>query len=323
MSRNVIRLVTAALVGGSAAVCFLPLAHAATTSVLTPTQEAWYQPNPTCGAPSGCVSSGSLPAQPPAAVPTSPYPAGTMHIGFTAGQETARSYLALPLSGVVDTITGASLNVPLDTAQASGSQAPETAKLQACLFTGALTPAEGSTAAPPKAECGASAPVAYVATPTPHLHADLEPLLDGLPTAAGIVLLPDATKAAPSDAWRVVFSARTRTDAAKTAPATVTLTLADKPVDGGPVDEPVLPPSAEAPPIGTGFAPAPTPQLPEQPGAQPEFAPPTTAGSQPVAQPRFVTVGYAYPTVWLLPLAFLVLVPAAAKALTKDLTPKD
>ena len=39
----------------------------------------------------------------------------------------------------------------------------------------------------------------------------------------------------------------------------------------------------------------------------------------PVALPRTVTVGYAYPGVWLLPLVFLVLVPAAARALTKDL----
>ena len=32
-----------------------------------------------------------------------------------------------------------------------------------------------------------------------------------------------------------------------------------------------------------------------------------------------ITVGYAYPAVWLLPLVFLVLVPVATKALTRDL----
>ena len=74
---------------------------------------------------------------------------------------------------------------------------------------------------------------------------------------------------------------------------------------------------AVAPPVGTGFAPAPTPELPvvEQP---PAVVPPATV---PVALPRTITVGYAYPAVWLLPLVFLVLVPAAARALTKDLAP--
>ena len=34
-----------------------------------------------------------------------------------------------------------------------------------------------------------------------------------------------------------------------------------------------------------------------------------------------VTVGYAYPAVWLLPLAFLLVVPMVAGALTRDLAP--
>ena len=41
----------------------------------------------------------------------------------------------------------------------------------------------------------------------------------------------------------------------------------------------------------------------------------------PMVTPRTITVGYAYPAVWLLPLVFLVLVPVAARALTRDLTP--
>lgn len=320
MSRVTTRLVTAALVLGSSALGFLPLAHADTTSTLTPSAEAWYQPNPTCGAPGGCVSTDALPAQPPAAPPTSPYPAGTLHIGLAAGQETARSYLALGLSSVFGTISAATLDVPLDTAVADGSQSPETATLQACLFSGTITPANGSIATPPKAACDSSAAVSYVATPAPHLHADLSPLLPGLASASGIVLLPDTTKAAQTDAWRVVFSAHTRTDAAKTAPAAVTLSVADQVTDGGSLEQPAVPPVV-APPIGTGFAPAPSLQLPEQTVMQPTVVPPITTGLQPVAQPRIITVGYAYPTVWLLPLAFLLLVPAATKALTKDLTP--
>lgn len=320
--RRTARGVLALLATGSLALGFAPLAHASgETTSLTPSAEAWYQPNPTCGLPSSCVGAGALPVappvQPPATAPTSPFPARTMHIGFAAGQETARSYLALPTAGLSGTLTAATLDVPLDVAQADGSQSPETAKVQVCLVLDAISPADGSIDPPPAVSCGSSVPAVYVAAPTPHLHADLTPLGADLLDAGGIALLPDATKAAQTDAWRVVFSAHDRTDAAKTAPAAVSLTL-DVPEDVVPETTPLdtgLP--AVAPPVGTGFAPAPAPQLPVAGAQQPTVVPPAAA---PVALPRTVTVGYAYPAVWLLPLAFLVLVPAAARALTKDLT---
>lgn len=325
MSRHVVRLVTGVLVAGSVALGFVPLASAETSSTtLTPSTEAWYQPNPTCAQASGCITPGALPVAPPVDVPLSPYPAGTLHVAWAGGQETARSYLALPVDSVTGTLTAASLDIPLDTAAADGSEMPETAKLQACLFTTDVTPVEGSIAPPPTASCDQSAPVTYVATPSPHLHADLAPLTQGLLTTTGIVLLPDATKNAQTDAWRVVFSAHTRTDAAKTAPATVSLTLEQEASgDDGTVDVPTEPaiPQAVAPPIGTGFAAPPPVQLPTDTGTAPSVVPPATVLTQPVAQPRTITVGYAYPTVWLLPLAFLVLVPATARALTKDLAP--
>jgi hypothetical protein len=323
--RLVLRLGAAALVAGSAAIGFVPVAAAATSVTLTPTTEAWYQPNPSCAAPPGCVTTGTLPAAPPATVPTSPYPAGTLHVGLSAGQETARSYLALPFSALSGTVQSASLDLPLDTSANDGSSSPETSHVQACLFSGPLAPADGSVEVPPTASCARSAGLSYQATPTPHLHADLGPLSPGLLSATGLALLPDATKSAATDSWRVVFSAHTRTDSAKTAPAAVAVVVDEPAADGGvPADLPTQPATGIAvqPAPNTGFASQPmVPTAPLDPGGAP-----TVAGSNPpvagvpVAAPRTVTVGYAYPVVWLLPLALLVVVPMLARLLTSDLT---
>jgi hypothetical protein len=324
MRRLVVRCVTAAFVAGSAAIGFAPVASASTSFTFAPTAEAWYQPNPTCQTPAGCLTTGSLPVAPPVAAPAlSPYPAGTLHVGFAAGQEVARSYLAFPLSQLMSmSVTEASLSVPLDVAQADGSVSPETAKIVVCLTSAPLAASEGTMDTPPTADCSASAAAAYVATPKPHLQANLSSLAQGLPTATGLVLLPDASKVAQTDApWRVVFSAHSRTDAAKTPPAALSVTAEDLPSD---VPVPVVnEPGVQVPPVvapvtGTGFAPPPVTQAVTPPAVQ---APAPVAAGPVAVAPRTVTVGYAYPTVWLLPLAFLILIPAAARALTRDLTP--
>jgi hypothetical protein len=322
VKRAAARLLGASVVAASVGLAFMPVARAAETSQ-APTEEGWYQPNPTCAQASGCVTTETLPVAPPAEPPTSPYPAGTMHVGWASQAETARAYLAFPLDSVTGTLTGAELDVPLDTAPANGDQQSPTAKIQACLVTGEIAGADGSIAPPPGIACGTHADVTYVATPTPHLHADLAPLLLGLPTTSGIVLLPDATKAQPTDAWRVVFSAHDRADAARTPPATLTLTLAEEPVVSTPEQ-----PAVELPgvPTDTGFAPAPDTGFAPAPAVDPPAvsAPVTPQVSAPTAAvptAHTVTFGYAYPAVWLLPLAALVLVPLATRALTRDLAP--
>jgi hypothetical protein len=324
MKRRSLRLLTAALVAGSAGIGFMPLAHAAdSTATLAPSAAAWYQPNPTCAQASGCVTTGSLPVAPPVDIPLSPYPAGTEHVGYASQAETARAYLAFPYSSIDGTVTGGTLDVPLDTAAADGSAQPETSKIQVCLVSGTITPTEGSIAQPPVASCDAHAAMTYVATPSPHLHADLGPLLTGLLTTSGLALLPDATKVGPSDAWRAVFSSASRTDAAKTDPPVMKLSVTPTAVDEpqAPVD---VPSSA---PVDTGNVAAPvipntTPEIPSTvPDVTGPVVQPSTPATQPLSAPQTVTVGYAYPGVWLLPLAFLVLVPLAARALTKDLTP--
>jgi len=327
--RRAIRLVMAALVAGSAAIGFVPVAHAESTTTLTPATSAWYQPNPTCAQASGCVTTGSLPVAPPVDIPLSPYPSGTLHVGYASQAETARSYLAFPVSSVDGTVSAATLDVPLDTVAADGSLQPETSHVQACLVAAPITPTEGSISPPPLASCDQHATMTYVATPAPHLHADLAPLLGGLLTTSGIALLPDATAASESDAWRVVFSSPTRADAAKTDPPLMRLSVTPSTSDDGLPQTPVD--VASAPPVGgltSPVVPGTLPAIPDTslpavtaPGAQAPAVQdqPQTA---PVAQPQTITVGYAYPVVWLLPLVFLVLVPLAARALTTDLSPR-
>jgi hypothetical protein len=327
------RLVTAVLVAAGVGLGFVPIARASgPTTIATPSVESWYQPNPTCGLPVvGCITSATLPVPLPItlpiAIPTSPYPAGSLHVAVAAGKETARTYLSFgaALGSLDGDVTAASLDVPLDTNAQDGSVLPDTAKLQVCLFTGTLPPGSGSYDTPPTALCSTSAPVTYVATPTPHLHADLEALKSNVAYAGGLVLLPDATKLGQTDAWHVVFSAHDRTDASTTPPATLKLSVAaatdtvDVPAF---VDQPTqdsgLP--VVAPVTGTGFAAPPAVPPPFQPPA----AGPAPVVQRPVVVPqaRTVTVGYAYPVVWLLPLVFLVVVPVAARALAKDLTPQ-
>ena len=324
------RIVTTVLVAGSTAFGFLPLAHAADTQqTVTPSVEAWYQPNPTCQLPTGCVGLGSLPVQPPVqppvavpAVPLTPFPAGSMHVAVDGGQETARTYLSFSLPLFDSTLKAASLDVPLDTAQADGSVSPDTATIRVCSFQGSIQAAAGSIDNPPSAACTASAKATYVPTGTPKLHVDLTPLLPALSSGAGLVLLPDADAVQPTDAWNVVFSAHDRTDSAKTPPATMSVTLTPIPepsFDDGSVG---VPPVAAPPVAQPGLGSVSIPQTPvDQQPAPTVQNPAPQLPVQAVPQARTITVGYAYPTVWLLPLAFLLIVPLVARTLTRDLTP--
>ena len=334
-SRHAVRLVTATLVAGSAAFGFMPLAQASSDRTITPSTEAWYQPNPTCLLPAGCLTTGSLPVAPPAELTSlpaaNPYPAGTLHVGVTCGQETARTYLRYPLEQLEGlTVTSATLSIPLDVNTQNGNATPEASKVLICETSSSRIDAtEGTIDAPPPLDCAVSVPMTYVATPQPHLQATLGRMAADLPGITGLVLLPDASKTAQSDAWQVVFSAHTRADAAKTAPATLTVTVDDGTTDefiDTPIDEEL--PAVDVPQTGgipgvvpvtnTGFADVPTVQAPVTSPVAPTVDQPAPQAA--TTEPKLVTVGYAYPAVWLLPLGFLVLVPVVARALTKDLS---
>lgn len=324
MIGRVTQIVTAVLITGAVALGYAPPAFANVSTSLSPTVEGWYQPNLSCFNPPGCLTFNSLPIPLPAAPPTSPFPARSLHVGLAPGQlETARTYLGLPFPSRFGSITGARLSVPLDISQADGSNAPETAKVQVCLTSDFVEAVEGSIDTPPKADCGRSVTATYVAMPQPHLAADLGPLISGLTTATGLALLPDATKAAQTDSWRVVFSAHDRADSAKTAPATVSLTLADEAAELPVVPQiPTLPDNGTpgsttiAPSVDTGLAPNPAVDVPVP--ASPRIGPVQAPSGQ---APKAVSVGAAYPVVWLLPLALMVFIPLIALALSKDLQP--
>ncbi|MCU1595258.1 MAG: hypothetical protein JWO12_2650 [Frankiales bacterium] len=336
MNRRVLQAVTATFVAGATAFGFAPLAYGSSDITITPSTEAWYQPNPTCLTPAGCVTTGSLPAAPPAGVPSppaaNPFPTGTLHVGVSAGTETARTYLRMPFEQLDGkSVTAANLEVPLDVAPQDGSTAPDTAKVAICETSSSnIAASEGTIDTPPPSDCQVSVPMTYVATPQPHLQANLGPMATDLPGITGLVLLPDASKITRSDTWRVVFSAHTRTDAAKTAPAKLTVTYEDgssntSDLGSDPFTAPVDTPAVAQPGTGivsdpgTGFAAVPQVQAPATTAVPPAVSTPDTGVQQPVSQPQLVTVGYAYPAVWLLPLGFLILIPLTVRALTKDL----
>lgn len=338
MKRRVLQAVTATFVAGSAAFGFVPLAYGSTDATIVPSVEAWYQPNPTCLTPAGCVTTGSLPVAPPAAPPSlpaaNPYPAGSLHVGVSAGTENARTYLRYPFEQLDGkSVTAATLEVPLDVNPQDGSTMPETSKVVICETSSSnITASEGTIDAPPPSDCKVSVPMTYVATPQPHLQANLGAMAGDLPGITGLVLLPDASKVMQGDAWQVVFSAHNRADASKTAPAKVTVTYEDGSTDStdlgsDPFTDPVVNTPVVAQPgtgivsdPGTGFAAVPQVEAPSTTSVPPTVSTPDTTVQQPVSEPKLVTVGYAYPAVWLLPLGFLILIPVTVRALTKDLS---
>lgn len=300
----------------------------AKTVTITPSTEAWYQPNPTCGLPVGCVTPASvlallpvpvpvdLPAV-PLTVPLSPYPTGTMHVAYTGGRETARAYLTIPHDKLDGEIVSASLEIPLDTSPASGSAVPQNARVQVCTFSSDIAAIEGSIENPPFTLCTDGPELKYEATPKPRLHASLNSIRDALRTTSGIALVPNADAVTATDAWHVAFSTHDRKGA--TGPAVLTASV--RPVAEEPaaeeeiVDE--LPSFDEFDPgldSGLDFGSALVPELPvDGDDLGGDVAAPVTPASTTVES------GYAYGVVWLLPLVLLLLVPIIARSLTKDL----
>src|SRR3954451_18415620 len=104
-------------------------AQADTSATLPDVAEAWYAAAPidVCTTPLGC---------PPDQVPTSPYPAGSLHVGVAAGQETARSYVQPDFNQPTGaTLLSGTMTLHVDTRQSDGSLPPESAKILACLVT--------------------------------------------------------------------------------------------------------------------------------------------------------------------------------------------
>jgi hypothetical protein len=190
------------------AFAFVPSGPArAESTPASTTDEAWYATPPTCGLPTGCGPTESLP-------PISRYPAGTLHVGVTGGLEDSRTYLKLDLTGVPSdaTLTGGTLTLPIASA-ADGTSSPETAQVAACFVGAPFAPAEGSVAPPPAVDCSTSVAATFAPGPPALLTVDLSAFAArwGAGEANnGLALLP-APGAAPGTTWHVAFSAKTRT----------------------------------------------------------------------------------------------------------------
>lgn len=252
-------------------------AERTTTALVGP--ESWYQPTPPCPTLLGCST-----VVPP---PTSPYPAGTLHVALTGAKETARSYLGLTVSVPPEArVTGGRLVVPVDTTPGSGTMNPETSMVLACPVVGAVPEGEGRFDAPPATDCTTSAKATYTAAPSPQLVIDLTPLAAQLsPPGRSLALVPDAS--APGS-WHIAYSSQRRA-APATPAATVVLTLSgggDSIVAPPPAPE-ALAPSAPPTPVERAPGPASRPAgaatvVPSVPPTAPlPAAPPAVAAALP------------------------------------------
>lgn len=272
------------------------------------TTAAWFQPDPLCSTPLGC---GAIPL--PA---LSPYPKGTYHVGAALGRQTARAFIGVALSKRAQTARGGTLSIPLDTNPGDGSVAPNTASINVCVIYQSLTAVEGGFDGAPSPNCLPAAPAKYVAKPAPHLVADLKPLGGKFGGVKGFALLPASAK--PTSAWHVVFKLPTG-DAPKSSLPKLTL-LIGKPAAHHPENpEPTVRHHNESTHAGAALPAGPEPELPPAVTVtQPKDPNPVVAPTRPVG--HYVTVGYQYPEVWLLPLVSIVLVPFTIRAMTRDLT---
>jgi hypothetical protein len=289
-------------------------AAARQTATVQDAAEAWYAAAPVdvCSSPLGC---------PPAQVPTSPYPAGTLHVGVAAGQETARSYLQPDLSTLPAGATpvGGTMTLPVDTSPTDGTVTPSAVELLACLVTAPFTDATaGSTEAPPATDCStSSAPVYHASSAT--ITVDLTPFArawaDGAPQF-GVALLPSPSNVQPTDVWHLTINGRSRSGPHVSSQVTYTVT----PLDLG--STPVPPASGPAPGAVTvpPIPPLPAPVTGVPPGSAPVVAPsqpPVTIAARPVVFSR----GFQYPLAFLLPLALLAGAVFFARLFTRDALP--
>jgi hypothetical protein len=278
--------------------------------------EAWYDEPPPCVS---LIDCSTVPA-------TSPYPKETLHVSVSGGQETARTYLEFdtaPAPG--ETLIGGTLTLPIDDAAADGSLAPDQATFQACAVTKSFKPVRGSTEKPPAVDCHVFSLATYDKKAA-SFTVDLLPLaLQWSGRRAALALVPAKEGAQPGATWHVVFHATTK-PAKDAPPITATLQYSEAPSSG----------PSPAPLGGTGtsgggsfgstgggggsfsssFPRAITRTTTTTTTAQAPAAPGLVG---PVSLEGFAGPGFAYPTVWALPLLILVGIGALGRALTKEL----
>ena len=301
--RVVVAALTVALVLGTG------IALADRTVVVGTSTESWYHVTP-----AGGVGSGPE---------LNPYPPGTLHVGVAGGQEESRSYLALDLGALpADAeISGGTLVLPI--ADDAGTRSPESASIRLCRAQRPGEPVEGSTDAPPPADCSLSTDATHAPGRNAFV-ADLDPLvgfLDG-----GLAIVPAV---GDDGSWHVAFNGGAGSDASKIA---AELRIDDD--DGAAAG---VGASAAPPPDSSAFAaavhpeatgPAPVQGLGSMPSSPTDvpLASPTGPGADapvPTGQGRLVTPfgtpaesGFRYSIIFGLPLVLLVGIPYFGYSLT-------
>ena len=265
-----------------------------------PEVEAWYAAAPSCVLPIGCAPTQVLPT-------IARYPAGTLHIGVTAGTEDSRSYVKLGTTGLPAgaQVTGGVLTVPLAGAEAGTVQA-ETAQVLACFTSSEVVASEGTFAAPPAIDCTTSALATYAPGPPPVLTVPLEAFAARWAEGEannGIALVP-APGASPGATWHVAFAKGT---AAATLEYATGVTDVAPPIE----PEPLIEDGFEAIPLGVPVGPA-APLSSAAPIRDQARQPAQVAPVFSVSGP-----GFAYPVVFALPLVLLGLGGYLGWALTR------
>lgn len=287
------------------------------TATVGDASEAWYAASPidVCTTPLGC---------PPEQVPTSPYPADTLHVGVAGGQETARTYLlpdllSLPVGA---TATGGTMTIPVDTASTDGSASADAATMLACAVTQPFTDgAAGSSATAPKTDCKTSVPAKYDAKKavfTVDLALFLKSWASGQP-ALGIALVPDPAKASPTETWHVTiygrkFAGHDHVQSAITFTPAPPIASPDTSGSGG--ITPPAPPAANPPAVST-------PDIPPATSTATEPPPVVAPQQAPVAQqPVAFTQEFQYPLAFLAPLVLLIGAVFFVRLFTRDPLPR-
>ena len=176
--------------------------------------EAWYQLTRvnTCNSPVGCLPASlpAVPALPDLPVAPTVFPADTLHVGWAAGVELARSYVALDTSALPQgaKLVSGELVVPLLADPTQGTLLADGAGVKACLATTTITDGVvGALSAAPGLDCSVSSPLTADGD---HFTVDLQPMVDawnsGTPNE-GIALTPFESSSVQS-AWAVAMPGR-------------------------------------------------------------------------------------------------------------------
>jgi hypothetical protein len=282
--------------------------------------ESWYQVTgcavlPCAGSTLPVTPPVPLPSPLPAPVPTpslNPFPAGTLHVGITAGEEQARTYIKLALDSIPfgAKLQGGTLSLPVADMNA-GTIDASSAMIDACFMVQDFHGGDaGVVAAPPEPDCTTSAPAHLITQQNAQTFTvDLRPFAErwsGGETNNGIALLATEAAKAARATWEVAISGKG--SAGPQIKAELNFTVPPEPVfTPEPAPEPVFVP----------------PQLVPPPTAPVQAAPPVV--QPPVVQPpvAITTHGFEYAAIFLLPLAGLAVSGLLGYSLTREVVLPD